>query len=75
MKSFDLYSCKQKRMLDLSSRFDSFPHAEVNNDPRGYKTQHQLIADVSQLVETTRQAQDFASGKNDIDGSFKSLRF
>lgn len=37
-------------MLDLSSRFNSFPHAEVNNDPRSYKTQHQLVADVSQLV-------------------------
>lgn len=37
-------------MLDLASRFNSFPHAEVNNDPCGYKTQHHLIADGSQLV-------------------------
>lgn len=50
-------------ILYLASRFHSFPHAEVNNDPSGYETQHHLIADFTRLMQTTRQSQHFSSSR------------
>lgn len=58
IKNGELYS--QKRLY-LASRFNSFPHAEVNNDPGGYETQHHLIADVTRLVQPTGQTEHFTS--------------
>lgn len=71
--------CSQKTLY-LASRFNSFPHAEVNNDPGCYETQHQLIADVPRLVQPTRQTENFTSRKTQntkghpLDRNKKSFR-
>lgn len=56
----ELYSQKS---LYLASRFDTFPHAEVNNDPGGYETEHHLIADVARLVQPPGQTEHFMPGR------------
>lgn len=43
--------------LDLSRRFDTFPDAEVAEDPAGQKTQSQLPPHAAQILDAGRHTQ------------------
>lgn len=44
-------------MRYLSCRFDSLPDAEVNHNPDGHQTQHELPVNGSGVVQTGRDVQ------------------
>lgn len=48
----------QCRVCNLSRSLDSFPDAEVANDPAQEKTPGQVPADSTHLLDSTRQTQD-----------------